>query len=40
MSLAYGLDAPIMNPYDTAMQNALLASAALLGFDKMPATIV
>ncbi|MBP2630820.1 MAG: methionine synthase (B12-dependent) [Firmicutes bacterium] len=34
MSLAYGLDAPIMNPYDTAMQDALLASAALLGFDK------
>lgn len=34
MSLAHGLDAPIMNPYDTVMQDALLASAALLGFDK------
>ncbi|MBP2633936.1 MAG: methionine synthase (B12-dependent) [Firmicutes bacterium] len=34
MSLAYGLDAPIMNPYDSAMQDALLASSALLGFDK------
>lgn len=34
MSLAYGLDAPMMNPYDSAMQDALLASSALLGFDK------
>lgn len=34
MSLAAGLDAPIMNPYDTSMQNALLASAALLEHDK------
>ena len=33
MSLAGGLDAPIMNPYDEAMQNALMASAALLGDD-------
>ena len=33
MCLAAGLDAPIMNPYDDAMQNALLASAALLGKD-------
>lgn len=33
MSLAGGLDAPIMNPYDDAMQNALMASAALLGDD-------
>ena len=30
---AAGLDAPIMNPYDEAMQNALMASAALLGKD-------
>lgn len=33
MCLAGGLDAPIMNPYDEAMQNALMASAALLGDD-------
>ena len=33
MCLAAGLDAPIMNPYDESMQNALLASAALLGKD-------
>lgn len=33
MCLATGLDAPIMNPYDDAMQNALMASAALLGKD-------
>ncbi len=33
MCLAAGLDAPIMNPYDDAMQNALKASAALLGND-------
>ncbi len=33
MCLATGLDAPIMNPYDEAMQNALMASAALLGKD-------
>lgn len=33
MSLAAGLDAPIMNPYDEFMQNALKASAALLGKD-------
>lgn len=33
MCLAAGLDAPIMNPYDDAMQNALMASAALLGKD-------
>lgn len=33
MCLAYGLDAPIMNPYDTAMQNALLASSALIAHD-------
>ncbi len=34
MCLACGLDAPILNPYLTSMQNALLASAALLGKDK------
>lgn len=34
MCLAAGLDAPIMNPYDESMQNALKASAALLGKDK------
>lgn len=34
MSLAYGLDAPIMNPYDEIMQNTLLASSALLSKDK------
>lgn len=33
MCLAAGLDAPIMNPYDEQMQNALMASAALLGQD-------
>ena len=33
MCLAAGLDAPIMNPYDDAMQNALSAAAALLGKD-------
>lgn len=33
MCLAAGLDAPIMNPYDDAMQNTLMASAALLGKD-------
>ncbi len=33
MCLEAGLDAPIMNPYDDAMQNALMASAALLGMD-------
>lgn len=33
MCLVAGLDAPIMNPYDDAMQNALMASAALLGKD-------
>ena len=33
MCLAAGLDAPIMNPYDEAMQNAQMASAALLGKD-------
>ena len=33
MCLAAGLDAPIMNPYDESMQNALSAAAALLGSD-------
>ena len=33
MCLAAGLDAPIMNPYDESMQNALNASMALLGKD-------
>lgn len=33
MCLAAGLDAPIMNPYDEFMQNALKAAAALLGKD-------
>ena len=33
MCLAAGLDAPIMNPYDESMQNALCASNALLGQD-------
>ena len=33
MCLAAGLDAPIMNPYDDAMQSALAASSALLGMD-------
>ncbi|MCR5834286.1 MAG: homocysteine S-methyltransferase family protein [Selenomonadaceae bacterium] len=34
MCLAAGLDAPIMNPYDDFMMNALRASAALLAKDK------
>lgn len=34
MSLACGLDAPIMNPYDQAMQEIFLSSLALLGHDK------
>lgn len=34
MCLACGLDAPIMNPYLETMQDALLASAALLGKDQ------
>ena len=33
MCLCAGLDAPIMNPYDETMQNALMASMALLGKD-------
>ncbi len=33
MSLAAGLDAPIMNPYDELMQNVLKSAAALLGKD-------
>ncbi len=33
MSLASGLDAPILNPYDQAMQETLAAAAALLGHD-------
>ena len=33
MCLAAGLDAPIMNPYDEAMQNAFLAGKALIGKD-------
>ncbi|MDR3560973.1 MAG: homocysteine S-methyltransferase family protein [Negativicutes bacterium] len=33
MSLAAGLDAPILNPYDPAMRDMLLASAPLLGHD-------
>ena len=33
MCLAAGLDAPIMNPYDEKMQEALMASAALIGKD-------
>ncbi|MBQ7723703.1 MAG: homocysteine S-methyltransferase family protein [Selenomonadaceae bacterium] len=33
MCLANGLDAPIMNPYDEAMQNVLKSAAALLGHD-------
>lgn len=33
MCLAMGLDAPIMNPYDDSMQNALSASNALLAKD-------
>ena len=34
MNLACGLDAPIINPYDKAMQEVLLTSSALLGYDK------
>lgn len=33
ISLAYGIDAPIMNPYDEEMMNALSASAVLMGKD-------
>lgn len=33
MCLAAGLDAPIMNPYDEYMQNALMAGMALMGRD-------
>lgn len=33
MALTSGLDAPILNPYDPLMQDALAASAALLGHD-------
>lgn len=33
MCLTAGLDAPIMNPYDESMQNALSAASALLGKD-------
>ena len=33
LCLAMGLDAPIMNPYDDSMQNALSASNALLAKD-------
>ncbi|MBQ6759072.1 MAG: homocysteine S-methyltransferase family protein, partial [Selenomonadaceae bacterium] len=33
MCLAAGLDAPIMNPYDEAMQNVLKSDAALLSHD-------
>ena len=33
MCLAAGLDAPIMNPYDEKMQDALMAANALLGTD-------
>ena len=33
MCLAAGLDAPIMNPYDEKMQDALMAARALLGED-------
>jgi len=33
MALASGLDAPILNPYDSIMQDTLAASAALLGND-------
>ena len=34
MALAFGLNAPIMNPYDDSMKNILQASAALLGIDQ------
>ncbi len=33
IALASGLDAPILNPYDGAMRDALSAAAALLGHD-------
>lgn len=33
MSLAAGLDAPILNPYDKSMQDVLAAGGALLGHD-------
>lgn len=33
MALSFGLNAPIMNPYDESMQNVLRASSALLGKD-------
>lgn len=33
MALTSGLDAPILNPYDPLMQDALAASSALLGHD-------
>lgn len=33
MALASGLDAPILNPYDPLMKDALAASSALLGHD-------
>jgi len=33
MALTSGLDAPILNPYDPLMRDALAASAALLGHD-------
>lgn len=33
MCLASGLDAPILNPYDPLMQDALAASAVVLGYD-------
>jgi len=33
MALVSGLDAPILNPYDSIMQDTLAASAALLGHD-------
>ena len=34
MSLAAGLDAPILNPYDPLMQDIITASQTLLGHDK------
>jgi 5-methyltetrahydrofolate--homocysteine methyltransferase len=34
MSLAAGLDAPILNPYDPLMQDVMAASQALLGYDR------
>ena len=33
MTLAYGINAPIMNPYDEEMMNALSAGAVLIGKD-------